>query len=172
MNGETCEREIACYAGRSRSGHRATSTAEERRLHQTAAEMVDHGTAVQAKWAAQHFADLSEHGPSPALVARTRSLDLELCLSCLLCRTPSARIMRVVQSLNDVAQRVRCRTVVGRSSATKFGSPWTGVDSFYIQCRSGVDDGVLAGITRNLPDDGAHHPEEFAGEEHHKSTTD
>ena len=49
---------------------------------------------------------------------------------------------------DDVAQRVRCRTVVGRSSATKFGSPWTGVDSFYIQCRSGVDDGVLAGITR------------------------
>ena len=74
MNGETCEREIACYAGRSRSGHRGTSTAEERRLHQTAAEMVDHGTAGQAKWAAQHFADLSELCPSPALVARTSSL--------------------------------------------------------------------------------------------------
>ena len=77
---------------------------------------------------------------------------------------------------DDVAQRFRCRTVIGRSSATKFGSPWTGVDSFYIQCRSGVDDGVLAGITRNLPDDGAHRPEEFApqiaGEEHHKSITE
>ena len=35
-----------------------------------------------------------------------------------------------------------------------------------------VDDGVLAGITRNLPDDGAHHPEEFAGEEHQKSITE
>ena len=123
VNGETCEREIAWYAIRSRSGHRGTSTAEERRLHQTAAEMVDHGTAVQAKWAAQHFADLSEHGPSPALVARTCSLDLELCLSCLLCRTPSARIMRVVQSLmmlrNEFAVALSLEGALRRSSARR-----------------------------------------------------
>ena len=123
VNGETCEHEIAWYAGRSRSGHRGTSTAEERRLHQTAAGMVDHGTAVQAKWAAQHFADLSEHGPSPALVARTCSLDLELCLSCLLCRTPSTRIMRVVQSLmmlrNEFAVALSLEGALRRSSARR-----------------------------------------------------